>query len=227
MTQRSYVWLFWLLALTGAALDQVSKYGVFRWLYNDGETNHLQVVEGKFELLVQFTGQREEGSGWLAALRTWSGDKLPQVNHGALFGLGGGHQHLANGVFALISLIAAGAIIYWSSRPSTSRDVALCAALGLILAGTMGNLYDRLVFSGVRDFLHFYWFEWPVFNVADVCLVCGAFLLLAQALRNRPAPAAQEPAQVAIASQTTEVGWSLPRAGLAAEEAVQKDRPRG
>jgi signal peptidase II len=49
------------------------------------------------------------------------------------------------------------------------------------LAGTLGNLYDRLVFGGVRDFLHFYWFQWPVFNVADCCLVCGAGLLLIQA----------------------------------------------
>jgi lipoprotein signal peptidase len=72
----------------------------------------------------------------------------------------------------------------------------LCAALGLILAGTLGNLYDRLVFNGVRDFLHWdYFYDWPVFNVADCCLVCGAGLLLLQAFgkqapRNSPEPAA-------------------------------------
>jgi lipoprotein signal peptidase len=51
----------------------------------------------------------------------------------------------------------------------------------MILAGTLGNLFDRVVFHGVRDFLYFYWFEWPVFNVADCLLVCGAGLLLLQA----------------------------------------------
>ena len=69
------------------------------------------------------------------------------------------------------------------------------AALGLILGGTIGNLYDRLVFGGVRDFLYFYKIEWPVFNVADCCLVVGAALLLVQAVfvapqeEQQPAPA--------------------------------------
>ena len=68
----------------------------------------------------------------------------------------------------------------------------MCAALGLILAGTLGNLYDRVVFNGVRDFLHWnYLFDWPVFNVADCCLVCGACLLLLQAFGRQPATKAQ------------------------------------
>src|SRR5207245_2108763 len=98
------------------------------------------------------------------------------------------YKHLANGIFAAISVLAALAIIFWSTRPTTARDRALCASLGLILAGTLGNLYDRLIFNGVRDFLYFRLmdgekivFNWPVFNFADCCLVCGACLLLLQA----------------------------------------------
>src|SRR5437879_10922058 len=113
----------------------------------------------------------------------------PKGNHGALFGLGGEYTVYANGIFATVSVIAALAIIFWSTRPSTARDGWLCAALGLILAGTIGNLYDRMIFNGVRDLLYFYWIEWPVFNVADCCLVCGAGLLLAQAFFGRqPVP---------------------------------------
>jgi lipoprotein signal peptidase len=71
-------------------------------------------------------------------------------------------------------------------------------ALGLILGGTVGNLYDRIVFGGVRDFLYFYWFDFPVFNVADSCLVVGASLLLLQALfgkqKTEPAATPAEPA---------------------------------
>ena len=85
-------------------------------------------------------------------------------------------------MFAAVSFLAAVGIAYWSRRPATRGDRILCAALGLILAGTIGNLYDRLVFDGVRDFLHWYrWFDWPVFNIADCCLVFGAGLLLAHA----------------------------------------------
>ena len=70
--------------------------------------------------------------------------------------------------------------------------MGLCAGLGVTLAVTLGNLFDRLVFGGVRDFLHLHYYarEWPVFNVADCCLVCGALLLLVQAF-GQPQPASQ------------------------------------
>src|SRR5262249_9278641 len=97
------------------------------------------------------------------------------------------HKALANNGFAVISILAAGAIAFWSRQRATARDLRLCTALGLILGGTLGNLYDRVVFGGVRDFLHWnYLFDWPVFNVADCCLVCGAGLLLLQAFATHP-----------------------------------------
>src|SRR5262249_33652332 len=106
----------------------------------------------------------------------------------------------ANTIFALVSVVAVVAIAFWSTRRSTARDWALCAALGLILGGTLGNLYDRLIFFGVRDFLYFYWIEWPVFNIADCCLVCGAFLLLGQAFWSRSMPPVeQRTSEVAVA----------------------------
>lgn len=181
MKERSYRSLFWSLAILGVTLDQVSKYGVFRWLYNSGEGDEFQIWQGVFRFVTTYTHQRDSGTEWLSPLRTWSGDVQPLVNQGALFGLGNGYSGVANLVFAGVSILAAAAIILWTFRKASARDAALCAALGLILAGTLGNLYDRLVFGGVRDFLHFYWIEWPVFNVADCCLVVGACVLLAHA----------------------------------------------
>ena len=193
MSERSYRSLLWSLALLGAALDQFSKYEIFRWLHDgqpaapSGEVREGQcvIVPGAFMLLAQFTGKTEERQGIVGTLRTLNGNFQPTVNKGALFGLGGEYADLANGIFAGVSIIAAGAIFYWSTRRSTAKDWSLCAALGLILAGTLGNLYDRLVFDGVRDFLYFHLINWPVFNIADCCLVCGAFLLLAQAFLGR------------------------------------------
>jgi lipoprotein signal peptidase len=192
MAERSYRWLLWTLVLVGFTLDQGSKYVVFRVLYNEGKDGQYVIVNGAFELLAQSSKERETSAGLLASMRTWSGDVLPKVNQGALFGLGGEYGPLANMIFAIVSILAAVAIVFWSTRATTMRDPSLCAALGLILAGTLGNLYDRLLFSGVRDFLHFHYFEFPVFNVADSCLVCGACLLLIQAFLNQPAPASQE-----------------------------------
>ncbi len=58
-------------------------------------------------------------------------------------------------------------------------------AFGLVCAGALGNIYDNIfqnpnaLFEGeVRDFLQFYWFEFPTFNVADSCICVGAPLLL-------------------------------------------------
>jgi lipoprotein signal peptidase len=189
MAERSYRKLFGGLAAAGLVLDQVTKYGVFRWLYNGGAGDQREVVPGAFDLLARFT--RESGGG---PLRTWSGEMMPEVNHGALFGILSQHVGLANALFAAISLAAAVAITWWSSRPSARRELGLSAALGLILAGTLGNLFDRLVFGGVRDFMHLHYqsFDWPVFNFADCCLVLGAFLLLGQAFFGKsavPSPA--------------------------------------
>ncbi len=207
--------MFWGLAALGVVADQVTKYRVFRWLYEDSRINldgsrvgDYEIIQGVFRLQTWYMSPRETGSGLLAhygvqdhldSLRTWGGEFVPQVNQGALFGLGNTHGGPANTIFAGISVIAAAAIVYWGSRRATGRDGTLTMALGLILAGTLGNLYDRVVFGGVRDFLFFYYINWPVFNVADCCLVCGAFLLLIQAFWVRPA--AKEPAMTEVAKQ--------------------------
>src|SRR5437660_4531282 len=126
---RSYRWLLWSLVVVGLVLDQGTKYGVFAWMSNDGRGGTYSVVDNMFELTVEYKAPN-----------------VPHVNQGALFGLGNTHGGLANGIFAAISVIAAIAIAYWSTLRSTIHDRALCGALGLILAGTLGNLYDRLVF---------------------------------------------------------------------------------
>jgi signal peptidase II len=52
--------------------------------------------------------------------------------------------------------------------------------LVLILGGTLGNFYDRLIYNAVPDFidLHFYGYHWFVFNVADIFISIGIFCLI-------------------------------------------------
>jgi lipoprotein signal peptidase len=210
--EPSYRRLFWSLALIGLIVDQASKYIVFHELYQiatpygAGKKGEVDLIPGAFKLLAQFSGEQDEGRDAFSPLRTWGSDLLPQVNRGALFGIGNGSAGDANTVFAVVSVLAAVAIICWSMRRNTGRERFLCLSLGLILAGTLGNLYDRVVFGGVRDFL--YWYlgvDWPVFNIADCCLVCGAGLLLLQAFFTEPhtqalaVPAAADEAALAEA----------------------------
>lgn len=196
MVDRTYRWLLVTLAVVGLGADLGSKYGVFKWLYKDGNLvhgigNEYDVAPGWFKLIAQFDRDAPVCDCGFSTLQTWStgGDPvMPRVNHGALFGLGQSRKGLANNFFAVVSVVAALAIIAWGMRQHTARERGLMAALGLILGGTVGNLFDRLVFGGVRDFLYFYKVEWPVFNVADCCLVVGAALLLVQAVFVAPAP---------------------------------------
>jgi lipoprotein signal peptidase len=194
MPERSFRVLVWLFAVLGLAADQASKYSIFAWLQPGEFNDRTYVVFGDpergdrvFQLIAQY--QRDGAN----RLILHDGRPVPHVNQGALFGIFRDHKALANAMFALISLVAAGAIIYWTYQKNTARDRWLCTALGLILAGTLGNLYDRLVFGGVRDFLHWdYYFNWPVFNIADCCLVIGACLLLIQAFAPQPAATPDE-----------------------------------
>jgi lipoprotein signal peptidase len=193
MPERSYRIVLWSLAFLGLLLDQGSKYGVFAWLHGvesrtyalfqtEPETRKFAVVPGEPD-----GWQRAEQRGFFLEVaferdNDAAGRPVPHVNHGALFGFLRDYKTAANYGFAAISLLAAVAIVVWSYQKTTAADRWLCAALGLILAGTLGNFYDRLVFNGVRDFLHWnYLFDWPVFNIADCCLVLGAGLLLLQA----------------------------------------------
>jgi signal peptidase II len=97
------------------------------------------------------------------------------INHGAVFGIGQGR----GGIFVVFSFIALGAILMVFAKSRRDQFV-LQTALGLITAGAMGNLFDRIVFGGVvRDFMRFYvsWYPY-IFNVADVLLCIGVPLLM-------------------------------------------------
>jgi signal peptidase II len=215
MPERSYRVVLWSLALIGLAADQASKYGVFAWLR--GVESHTFALfqteptsrlfgEVPFEetqaLPGEMKGQHRGFFLEVAFKEDAKGKEVPYVNQGALFGWKAGlTPEQSNWVFAVISLLAAGAILYWSMQKSTASDRWLCISLGLILAGTLGNFYDRLLFTGVRDFLHWHYkFDWPVFNLADCCLVTGASLLLLQAFfvpASQPNPQVEQGAELA------------------------------
>ena len=100
-------------------------------------------------------------------------------NSGAAFGVA---QSGARLLLVASGLVAAGIIVYVLRN---RLPVVACVLAGLILGGTAGNGYDRLVHGYVTDFLALHW--WPVFNVADSAVTTGVVLLLAgYALRRRP-----------------------------------------
>lgn len=107
-------------------------------------------------------------------------------NTGAAFGLG----RDSNGFFILVSIGLTGALL-WMMRKWPAEQRALQWGGLLVAAGALGNLYDRVAYSYVVDFLHLH--RWPVFNVADSCISVGA-CLLAYGLKDEEAAAKKKPA---------------------------------
>ena len=55
------------------------------------------------------------------------------------------------------------------------KNVFHSLALGLIIGGALGNIFDRIIRGGVIDFidLHILDYHWPAFNLADSCITIG------------------------------------------------------
>lgn len=111
-------------------------------------------------------------------------------NYGAVFGLGA-HQRFFFIAFTLGAL-AVGLLVF--ARTTNAHHRLAHISIGMVLAGGVGNLYDRVALGPVRDFLHmlpnvrlpFDW-TWPggsnelfpwVFNIADMLLLLGMALLM-------------------------------------------------
>lgn len=99
-------------------------------------------------------------------------------NKGAAFGIGVGED--SRWLFVPISLVAL-ALLAVLLKQAEERDYLRHVSLSLVVAGALGNLYDRLRWGrGVVDFigpLDLGFMDFPIFNVADISISCGAVLM--------------------------------------------------
>lgn len=174
------------IALFGGGLDLLTKQWVFAW-------------RGM---------PRPENVHWL--LEPYFGIET-SLNPGALFGMGAGNSHW----FAFLSVVAGLGIVAWLTYGRAAHDRWLTIALGLVMGGIIGNLYDRLGLwhytgvpdpwrNNVRDWIlvqypapwdNWALTPWPNFNIADSCLVVGALVLVVHAFLTPTAKA--EPVKTA------------------------------
>lgn len=148
----------WLyLSLVVLIIDQVSKWMI---------TQHLQLFESVPVLpFLNLTLKYNTGAAF------------------SFLGDAGGWQRW---LFCGISLaVSVGIIIWLYYLPKAERWTAF--ALALILGGAIGNLYDRLTYGHVIDFIDFYIKDWhyATFNVADSAITVGAVMLALYYLKNR------------------------------------------
>ena len=96
-------------------------------------------------------------------------------NTGVTFGMAQGWTE----PILIFTVVASGALLAWLLL-TRSRRLLLHVALGMVLGGAVGNLYDRFTWHKVRDFVVVYVGDWeyPTFNVADSMIVVGVILIL-------------------------------------------------
>lgn len=94
-------------------------------------------------------------------------------NPGAAWGMLSDKQPL----FLIITPIVCVLLIYYFFK---SNDKMNSIGIALIFFGALGNFYDRLVLGFVRDMFSFniFGYDFPVFNIADCCVVIGVGLLI-------------------------------------------------
>src|SRR5438477_6666447 len=148
-----------------------------------GLTLDLWSKNYSFDRLAEYRGTRVVDSrvypfipGWLEFTVT--------TNQGAVFGFGAGWRFF----FISVSILATLFLVYLFAHSGRQRLYQVI--LGMLLAGVLGNMYDRVVFGYVRDMIHALprWpnlFPW-IFNVADSMLCVGVFLLIAYSLVHKP-----------------------------------------
>lgn len=85
--------------------------------------------------------------------------------------------------FTAVALVVSVIMAVWLARLPADRRW-LGTALGLILGGGLGNLWDRLAYGYVIDFisLHYESYYWPAFNIADSAISVGAAILVLDSL---------------------------------------------
>jgi signal peptidase II len=93
--------------------------------------------------------------------------------------------HRAAVLMTMSLVVLALAIAMWVRHRASSRAWTLTdIGFAFVLAGAFGNVLDRLARGYVVDFIHLSY--WPIFNVADVCIVCGLIALGLARSRERP-----------------------------------------
>ena len=97
-------------------------------------------------------------------------------NHGAAFSFlsnAGGWQRWFFIIFSVIVILI---ITYILVKEKNSQYIAFSFVIG----GAIGNLYDRILYGYVIDFIEFHYnsFYWPIFNIADIAISIGIILLL-------------------------------------------------
>lgn len=187
---------FLLAVVIGLGLDLWTKELAFNRLAAGPPYQLVDVQTGKLRWYVEPRFDLRESHG-LVVIRNFLNFNVT-VNEGAVFGFGQGRRW----IFVAISVAAIVFLTYLFATSGRQRLYQI--VLGMLLAGVLGNMYDRIRLGYVRDMIYALpkWGAFPyIFNVADSLLCVGVALVFVHSLfqskrKSLPSPAAPPPANV-------------------------------
>lgn len=108
-------------------------------------------------------------------------------NYGASFGFLSNEDGWQRYFLSGFSIVVVSALIIWLVKSIQVSNNALCLSLSLLIAGALGNLFDRVYHGFVIDFIHLHYnsFNFPVFNFADIFISLAILMLISQEIRHK------------------------------------------
>ena len=115
------------------------------------------------------TGRDIEVTGFFNIVEVW--------NRGVSFGLFASDSPWTPYLLSALAIAISIVLIVWLRKAETTF---LALALGFVIGGAIGNVFDRFIWGRVYDFLDFHaaGYHWPAFNVADAAISVGVALVL-------------------------------------------------
>ena len=128
-----------------------------------------QLTKWLIREIVLGTGRDIEVTGFFNIVEVW--------NRGVSFGLFASDSPWTPYLLSALAIAISIVLIVWLRKAETTF---LALALGFVIGGAIGNVFDRFIWGQVYDFLDFHaaGYHWPAFNVADAAISVGVALVL-------------------------------------------------
>ena len=178
LSLRRYHLAFWLLVLFFFSSDIATKRIAF-------DHQGINASDAPEKIIDDLRANRQkEGRTGSALGRPVFGDWFyltPVKNIGAAWSSFSGRVTL----LSILSIIVSGCLAAWQLTGALRKEPpVMLLIVSMLLGGALGNLWDRLLFGGVRDFLNLVKpYDYPIFNVADIWLTLGVIIYAAAYLR--------------------------------------------
>jgi signal peptidase II len=123
---------------------------------------------------------------------------FPSLNFTYVHNLGAAFSFLSSAggwqrwFFVGVALIATTVLLIWLRKLKPSERW-MAVTISLVLGGAIGNLYDRISYGYVIDFIDVYYkaHHWPVFNIADAAISIGVVMMLIDAFKGESSKATE------------------------------------